>query len=50
MPYIPYTKAEDGLTVKNTHVLFAVDPVDQILDQYKEATGAIVTPNQGIIV
>lgn len=50
MPYIPYTKAEDGLTVKNTHVLFTVDPVDQILDQYKEATGAIVTPNQGIIV
>jgi hypothetical protein len=50
MPYIPYTKAEDGLTVKNTHVLFTVDPVDQILGQYKEATGAIVTPNKGIIV
>jgi predicted enzyme related to lactoylglutathione lyase len=50
MPYVPYTKAEDGLTIKGVHILFTVDPVDDVLNQYKEATGSIVTPNQGIIV
>ena len=50
MPYIPYTKAEDGLTIKGVHILFTVDPVDDVLNQYKEATGIIVTPNQGIII
>lgn len=50
MPYIPYTKAEDGLEIKHIHVLYTVDPIDQVLNQYNEATGSIVTAPQGIIV
>lgn len=50
MPYIPYTKAADGLDIKHQHVLYMVDPIDQILDQYNQATSSIVTQPQGIIV
>jgi len=41
MPYVPYTKAENGLTIKSEHILFAVDPIDEVLEQYKSATSVI---------
>ena len=51
MPYIPYTKAEDGLTIKSEHIIFEVDPISEVLDQYKSATSVIqITQPQGIIV
>lgn len=50
MPYIPYTKADEGLTIKNRHVLFTVDPIEDIIRQYKELTGDIIIPETGEVI
>jgi|TARA_B110000908_G_scaffold17191_1_gene19326 hypothetical protein len=51
MPYMPYTTAkESGVTVDSKHILFILEPIGDIVTQYEQATGAIITPpKQGII-
>ena len=51
MPYIPYTKAEDGMSIAYAHILFEVDPIDEVLEQYKSATSVIqITQPSSIIL
>ena len=50
MPFMPYTKAKDGLVLKKQDVMFMIDPVDELLNQFKQAWSGIVTPPQGVIV
>jgi hypothetical protein len=50
MPFMPYTKAKDGLVLKKQDVMFMIDPVDELLNQFKQARSGIVTPPQGVIV
>jgi hypothetical protein len=50
MPFMPYTKAEKGLVLKRENVMFMVDPVPALVDQFKQAKSGIVTPPQGVIV
>ena len=50
MPFMPYTKAKDGLVLKKQDVMFMIDPVDELLDQFKQARSGIITPPQGVIV
>ena len=54
MPFMPYSQAAaDGITIKDQHVLFVTEPVEQLADQIKEAIGVeeagIIMPPQGII-
>ena len=50
MPFMPYTKADRGLTLKRENVMFMVDPVEELLNQFKQARSGIVTPPQGVII
>jgi hypothetical protein len=50
MPFMPYTKAKDGLVLKKQDVMFMIDPVDELLNQFKQARSGIITPPQGVIV
>jgi hypothetical protein len=50
MPFMPYTKAEEGLTISKQFVVFAVDPIEDLVEQHRQATSSIqLTQPQGII-
>jgi hypothetical protein len=50
MPFMPYTKAKNGLTLKLADIMFMTDPMDELLNQFKQARSGIVTPPQGVII
>jgi|TARA_B110000495_G_scaffold72226_1_gene61762 hypothetical protein len=51
MPFMPYTDAADGLEIKDTNIVFILNPIPEIIAQYEQATSTImVPPKQGIIV
>ena len=53
--WIPYTKAEEGIEIERTFVLFIIDPMEELVTQYDsmfgsglivpDATKKLVTPN-----
>ena len=50
MPFMAYTKANNGVSIDKRFVVFVVDPVDELVDQVRQMDSGIVTPkNQGII-
>ena len=49
MPFMPYTKAKEGLEIDQKFVMFMVDPVDSLLDQHRQATSEIEIAPAGII-
>ena len=50
IPFMPYTKAKDGVTVDKQFVMFVVDPLDSLVDQIKGKGARIMTPKKDIIV
>lgn len=48
MPWMPYTKAKDGVEIPKKHVMFVVEPIDDLKDQHRQATSGLVVPNQGL--
>jgi len=49
MPWMPYTKAKDGLKLKKEDVMFIIDPIQDLIDQFKSARSGIVTPPRGVL-
>ena len=49
MPFMPYTKASEGLEIDMKWIMFMVDPVDQMVEQHRNATSEIELPNNKII-
>jgi hypothetical protein len=54
MPFMPYSTGSDtGVTIKDTHVLFVTEPVEELAAQIKTQLGVvesgIIMPEQGII-
>jgi len=49
MPWMPYTKAKDGVEIPKKHVMFVVEPIDDLKEQHRQATSGLVVPKQGII-
>ena len=49
MPFMPYTKASEGLEIDMKWIMFMVDPVDQMVDQHRNATSEIELPDNKII-
>ena len=50
MPFMAYTKANEGIEIKNEFVMFIVEPVEQLQDQVRAMSSDIITPpKQGII-
>ena len=44
MPFMPYTEAKKGLVLKAKDIMFMVDPVEDLVAQFKTARSGIVTP------
>ena len=49
MPWMPYTKAADGVSVRKQDVMFVIDPIEDLVDQFRQARSGIQTPPKGII-
>jgi hypothetical protein len=47
VPYMPYTKAEDGIDIGGDHVMFALDPMSEMETQYTSAVSGLVTAPAG---
>ena len=50
MPWMPYTRAKNGLVLRKEDIMFIIDPIDSLIDQFKQARSGIVTPPGGVIV
>ena len=51
MPYMPYTEIGIfGLEIKQDHVMFNLQPTDEMIDSYNKMTDRIVTPLKPRIV
>ena len=49
MPWMPYTRAKDGLVLRKEDIMFIIDPVQDLVDQFKSARSGIVTPPRGVL-
>ena len=49
MPFLPYTEAKDGISIRKQDVMFVVDPIEDLIDQFRLARSGISTPPKGII-
>ena len=49
MPWMPYTRAKDGLVLRKEDVMFIIDPIDSLIDQFKSARSGITMPPKGVI-
>jgi hypothetical protein len=48
--WLPYAEIEDGITISKEYVIFVVDPVDDLKNQYSTSFGSgIVVPPTGAI-
>lgn len=50
MPFMPYTEASDGISISNQFIVFMVKPVQNLIDNHREATGKIALPPSSIIL
>lgn len=49
MPFMPYTTAKDGLELRTQDIMFMVDPIDQLVTQFKSARSGISLPSAKIL-
>ena len=49
MPWMPYTKAAEGVSIRKQDVMFVIDPIEDLVDQFRTARSGIQTPPKGII-
>ena len=50
MPWMPYTRAKNGLVLRKQDVMFIIDPIQDLIDQFKAVRSGIVTPPKGMII
>lgn len=50
-PFMPYTKIDStGVDIDMSDIMFTLDPVDDLLNRYKEIHGDLITPPEKRIV
>ena len=49
MPFMPYTKASEGVEIDMKWIMFMVDPVDDLVEQHRAATSNIALAPKKII-
>jgi hypothetical protein len=48
-PWMPYTKAADGIVINGDSITFSVDPIDELANHYTGSfVGGLVVPNNEI--
>ena len=50
MPFMPYTKANEGVPLPRRVIMFIVDPIEELLTQFKSHRSGLTLPNQKKIV
>ena len=49
-PFLPYTTAKDGIEIKKDMILFVVDPVNELINEYSKVFGSgLVLPETNTI-
>ncbi len=46
MPFMPYTKANEGIPIPRRAIMFMVDPIEDLITQFKSARSGLTLPNQ----
>ena len=46
MPFMPYTKANEGIPIPQRAIMFMVDPIEDLITKFKEARSGLALPNQ----
>jgi len=49
MPFMAYTKADQGVTIDKKFVMFMVDPVEDLVNQIRQMDSGIVVPDNKVI-
>jgi len=49
MPFMAYTKAEQGVTISKQFVLFMVEPIEDLVNQIRQMDSGIVVPDSKVI-
>lgn len=50
-PFMPYTKIEEsGVDIPMSEIIFTLDPVDELLNRYKEIHGSLITPPEKRVI
>ena len=49
MPWMPYTRAKDGFILRKEDIMFIIDPIESLIDQFKSARSGITMPPKGVI-
>ena len=49
MPFMPYTKAKDGVNIRKQDIMFEVDPIEDLVEQHRNATSEVALPEKKII-
>ena len=49
MPFMPYTKAKDGVEINMKWIMFMVEPIADMVEQHRNATSQIAMPEKKII-
>ena len=48
-PFMAYGVPKDGIFFKNEHIMFLIEPVDGLRQQYQTMFGKVITPATSII-
>jgi hypothetical protein len=48
-PFMAYGEPKDGIFFKNEHIMFLIEPVDGLRQQYQTMFGKVITPPTSII-
>lgn len=49
-PFMAYSDASGGMDINDSFIMFQVDPVEGLLNQYKTMFGKVLTPDKKIIL
>ena len=49
MPFMPYTKANEGMPIPQRNIMFMVDPIEDLVTQFKSARSGISLPSSKIL-
>lgn len=49
MPFMAYTKADQGVTISKQFVVFMVEPIEDLVKQIRQMDSGIVVPDNKVI-
>lgn len=49
-PWVIFTSPDNEIEINQTAVTYTAEPIDEIANLYRQATGKVVLPKQGLIL